>query len=123
MFGSLFYNLWAALFSFAVYFIVAIQDPFVSPWPTLGIAFLAAGIGFVAMYGVRLFIGYVFYTPEAVVYLEQDTEADSNAIDDEQNQQFVPYKNRSTAEFEEDNTEEVAQVVRTMLHGDEAISR
>ena len=123
MFGSLFYNLWAALFSFAVYFIIAIQDPFVSPWPTLGIAFVVAVIGCVAMFGVRLFIGYVFYTPEAIVYLEQDVEADANMAEDEQNQQFVPYKNRSTAEFEEDNTEEVAHVVRTMLHEDEAISR
>lgn len=123
MFGSLFYNLWAALFSFAVYFIIAIQDPFVSPWPTLGIAFVVAIIGFVAMFGVRLFIGYVFYTPEAIVYLEQDVEADANMAEDEQNQQFVPYKNRSTTEFEEDNTEEVAHVVRTMLHEDEAISR
>lgn len=123
MFGSLFYNFWAALFSFAAYFIWAIRDPFVMPWPTMGIAFVVAIIGFIVMFAVRYFIGYIFYTPEAVVHNEMESTNEDASIEEERNQQFIPQNNRSTAEFEEENTEEVAQVVRTMLHGEEAVSR
>lgn len=122
--GSIFYNFWAALFSFAVYFIWAIQDPYAMPWPTIGKALVFAAVGYVAMYVIRYFMGYVFYTPEAFVYSEiEDEQINMEAMSENQNQ-FVPQNERSTVEFEEDNTEEIAKVVRTMLHGqDEAVSR
>ena len=122
MFGSMFYNFWAALFSFAAYFIWAIQNPFAVPLPTIGMALLAAVIGFIAMFAIRLFIGYVFYTPEAVEHTEVDVANEATMIEEDGNQQFVPQSKRTTAEFEEDNTEEIAQAVRTMLHGEEAFS-
>ena len=120
MFGSMFYNFWAALFSFAAYFIWAIQNPFAVPLPTIGMAALAAVIGFIVMFAIRLFIGYVFYTPEVVEHTEVDVANEASLIKEDGNQQFVPQSNRTTAEFEEDNTEEIAQAVRTMLHGEEA---
>ena len=120
MFGSMFYNFWAALFSFAAYFIWAIQDRFAMPWPTIGIAVIAAIIGFIVMFAIRFIIGYVLYTPEAIIHMNVDGTNEATMIEEDGNQQFVPQKNRTTAEFEEDNTEEIAQVVRTMLHGDEA---
>ena len=122
MFGSLFYNFWAALFSFSGYFIWAIQNPFVMPLQTIGIAFVVAIVGFIMMFIVRYFLGYVFYTPETSEFPEMDDELIAAMAEDETNQQFVPLNSRSTTEFEDENTEDVAQVVRTMLHGDEALS-
>ena len=124
MFGSIFYNCWAALFSFAVYFIWSIQDPYASPWPTIGTSFIVAIIGFIAMFIIRYFIGYVFYTPQGVVFTDTvDEQGDVETVNGNQNQ-FVPQKERTTVEIEENNTEEIAKVVRTMLHRqDEAISR
>lgn len=120
MFGSIFFNFWAALFSFAAYFIWAIQNPFAMPLPTIGVAAIAAIIGFVVMYAIRFFVGYVFYTPEEVMHTEVENADEATLIEDDGNQQFVPQSTRTTAEFEEANTEEMAQVVRTMLHGEES---
>ncbi|MEK4629526.1 MAG: multidrug transporter [Solibacillus sp.] len=121
MFGSLFYNFWAALFSFTGYFIWAIQDPFAMPLPTIGAAFVAGVIGYFVMYIIRYFMGYVFYTPENISFnetAEQNENIETNIENDKQ----VPQNGRST--FEENNTEEIADVVRTMLHGqDEAVSK
>lgn len=122
MLGSLFYNFWAALFSFTVYFIWAIQNPFAMPLQTIGIAFVVAIVGFIIMFFVRYFLGYIFYTPETTTHLEMEDEQIAAMTEDDHNQQFVPRNNRSTTEFEDENTEDVAQVVRTMLHGDEALS-
>ncbi|MEK4424452.1 multidrug transporter [Solibacillus sp. FSL K6-1523] len=118
MFGSLFYNFWAALCSFTVYFIWAVQDPFAFPLPTIGASLVVALIGFIAMFLIRAFIGYVFYTPEHIAYSEVDSPSNVEPLHAEQ-QQFVPQNKRTTVEFEEDNTEEIANVVRTMLHGQE----
>lgn len=123
MFGSLFYNFWAALCSFTVYFIWAVQDPFAYPLPTIGASLVVALIGFVVMFGIRAFIGYVFYTPENIAYSEVESTSNTEPLNTEQ-QQFVPQNKRTTVEFEEDNTEEIANVVRTMLHGqEEAVSK
>ena len=123
MFGSLFYNFWAALCSFTVYFIWAVQDPFAYPLPTIGTSLVVALIGFIAMFFIRAFIGYVFYTPGNIAYSEVDSTSNIEPLNTEQ-RQFVPQNKRTTVEFEEDNTEEIAKVVRTMLHGqEEAISK
>lgn len=125
MFGSIFYNCWAALFSFAVYFIWAIQDPFANPWPTIGVSFVVALIGFLVMFIIRYFIGYVAYTPEVVEFSDMADElVNVESMNENQQNQFVPQSERIDSEFEGENTEEVANVVRTMLHRqDEAISR
>lgn len=123
MFGSLFYNFWAALCSFTIYFIWAVQDPFAFPLPTIGASLVVALISFIAMFFIRAFIGYVFYTPENIEYSEVNPTSNIEPLNTEQ-QQFVPQNRRTTVEFEEDNTEEIANVVRTMLHGqEEAVSK
>ncbi|MBD8031776.1 multidrug transporter [Solibacillus sp. Sa1YVA6] len=123
MFGSIFYNLWAALLSFAVYFIWAIQNPYALPFQIISTSFLVAFIAFCGTYFLRYFLGYVFYTPETPVFVETEDEIISKTTIDESNQQFTTRSNQSTMEFDEENTEDIAQVVRTMLHGDEALSR
>lgn len=119
----MFYNFWAALLSFAVYFIVAIQNPYAMPLPTIGAAFVIAVIAFSLMFLVRYFLGYVFYTPEAPV-LSQTEEELPGAVEKETNkEQSVTQSDRTAMEFEDENTEEIAKVVRTMLQGDDARSR
>lgn len=123
MFGSIFYNCWAALLSFASYFILAIQNPYALPLQIISTSFLVAFIAFVGMYFLRYFLGYVFYTPETPVFAETEDEIIGQTMLDESDQQFSTRSNQSTMEFDEENTEDIAQVVRTMLHGDEALSR
>jgi hypothetical protein len=120
MIGSLFYNGWAALFSFAIYFVLAIQNPYAMPLTTIVASLIAAIIGFVAMFVIRYFIGYVFYTPKTLNYIEEMNDMQNNAeMLDANDNQFIPQSDRSTMEFEEEDSEEIAKAVRTMLHGQE----
>lgn len=122
MFGSIFYNFWAALFSFAVYFIAAIQNPYAMPLPTIGTALVVAAVAFGLMFLIRYFLGYVFYTPEAPVLLQTEEELPA-AAKEEDKTQTVPQGDHTTMEAEDENTEEIAQVVRSMLQSDESFSR
>lgn len=74
---------------------------------TIGIATVAAILGFVIMFAVRYFIAYIFYTPEALVHNETESTNEDASVEEERNQQFIPQNNRTTAEFEDENTEEV----------------
>jgi hypothetical protein len=124
MYGSQFYNVWAALFSFTGYFIWAIQDPFVLPWPTIGIALIVGITGYLLMFIVRYFIGYVFYTPVSIAFSGTAEHNGNGKANNENENHFASQVGRSTAEQEEDTNEEIANVVRTMLHGEnEAVSK
>lgn len=122
MFGSIFYNFWAALLSFAVYFIAAIQNPYAMPLPTIGAAFVVAAIAFSLMFLIRYFLGYVFYTPEAPVLSQIEEELPVVAKETDKTQ-TVPQGDHTTMEVEDENTEEIAQVVRSMLQSDESLTR
>ncbi|WP_339175578.1 multidrug transporter [Solibacillus sp. FSL R5-0691] len=122
MFGSIYYNFWAALLSFAVYFIAAIQNPYAMPLPTIGAAFVAAVIAFSLMFLIRYFIGYVFYTPEVPVMLPTEEELAVVAKETAKTE-TDPQNGHTAMEVEEENTEEIAQVVRSMLQSDESLSR
>lgn len=118
IFGSILYNLWGALGSFTIYFIWALQQPLPLPLPVVLQSLLAAIVGFVAMYAVRYFAGYIFYTPAEVKYTEMPVKEDE--ISENLDLDLLMHsKNVSTVEFQDENSEEMAQVVRTMLHGNE----
>ncbi|MEK4385150.1 multidrug transporter [Solibacillus sp. FSL W7-1464] len=123
MFGSIFYNFWAALLSFAVYFIAAIQNPYAMPLPTITTAFVVAVIAFSLMFLIRYFLGYVFYTPEAPVLIQTEEELSGAVANETDKTQTVPQRDHTAMEVDDENTGEIAQVVRTMLQSDEAISR
>lgn len=123
MFGSIFYNFWAALLSFAVYFIAAIQNPYAMPLPTIGTAFIIAVIAFGLMFPVRYLVGYVFYTPEAPVLLPAEEEQPGVSGQETGKTETVPQSGHTAMEAEDENTEEIAQVVRSMLQSDESLSR
>jgi len=117
MFGSIFYNLWGALIAFSIYFFSTFQKPF-TPLRILIGSFIVAIIAFFVMFIVRFLIAYILFTPE------EDEEAVEVDIEEKELEsiegikQEVPIAN-STVEFQDENSEEIAQVVRTMMNREE----
>ena len=117
MFGSIFYNLWGALMAFTIYFFSTFQKPYTPLRIIIG-SFVTAIIVFLVMYIVRFLIAYILYTPEV----------DEEAVEGElaENEQTTPEGTnqeaasaQSTVEFQDENSEEIAQVVRTMMNREE----
>lgn len=116
MFGSIFYNLWGALIAFSVYFFSIFQKPY-TPLRIIISSLVATIIVFIAMYIVRFIIAYILYTPEdneEAFVGEQDEEKERL----EEHSQETPIA-QSTVEFQDENAEEIAQVVRTMMDREE----
>ena len=122
MYRTIFFNCWVALIAFAIYFCSTIYQTngFATPVPTLAWSFMWAIIGFIAAYGIRAILEYVFYTPEQIDLASENEELLPN-----NEQSGVDVVNRtvptSTVEFQDESTEEVAQVIRTMLNQEETI--
>lgn len=115
MFGSFLYNLWAALISFTIYFFTTFQKPY-SPLRIIISSFVAAIIGFILMYGIRYVIAYILYTPSKE---DEDGQLDTSLQEANQTAaQQSPAKEQSTVEFQDESTEEIAQVVRTMMNSE-----
>ena len=116
MYGSFLYNCWAALLGFTVYFVIVLQQPYVMPISALIGAFVTAFIAFLCTFLVRMFLGYVLYTPEEVEFQESiEVEGQPNTSEELQ----IPLvEQTSTVEFEDENSEEIAKVVRTMMHSE-----
>ena len=116
MYGSFLYNCWAAVLGFTVYFIIVLQQPYVMPISALIGAFVTAFIVFLCTFLVRMFLGYVLYTPEEVEFQESiEVEGQQNTSEELQ----IPLvEQTSTVEFEDENSEEIAKVVRTMMHSE-----
>ncbi len=117
MFGSIFYNLWGALMAFTIYFFSTFLKPYTPLRIIIG-SFVTAIIVFLLMYIVRFLIAYILYTPEV----------DEEAVEGElaENEQTTPEGTnqeaasaQSTVEFQDENSEEIAQVVRTMMNREE----
>ncbi|MDM5246962.1 hypothetical protein [Lysinibacillus sp. G4S2] len=114
MFGSIFYNLWGALVAFSIYFFSTFQKPFTPLRIIIG-AFVAGIIVFFLMYIVRFLIAYVLFTPEGDdEVVEGDLEENETDNRNEENQE-TPTAN-STVEFQDESSDEIAQVVRTMMN-------
>ena len=115
MFGSIFYNCWAALFGFTIYFLIAIINPFAMPLHTLLLSLIIGVCVFLIMFPVRYLIGYILFTPEEVVF---NGETDSN---EEMTVENPMPAQQHTVEFADESTEEIAQVVRTMMNKDDDV--
>ena len=117
MYGSFLYNCWAALLGFTVYFVLALQQPYTMPLETLVGAFVTALVVFLCAYPARLLLGYVLFTPEEVT-LEQ-AEKDKEIQEQKEELQIPEVDRSSTMEFKDEDGEEIAKVVRTMLQSEE----
>lgn len=111
LYGSIFYNCWIALAAFSVHFFLAMQSPYVTPHVLFG-SFATAIIAFFAAYIIRYIISYAMYTPEPA--------AGDDALSAQQQEDALNMQdNNSTVEFNDQNSEEIAEVVRTMLNKEE----
>lgn len=118
MFGSIFYNLWGALIAFTIYFFSTFQKPYTPLRVIIG-SFITAIIVFLVMYIVRTLIAYILYTPEVnEEAVEGELLGDNEQTTPEGTNQEVASAN-STVEFQDENSEEIAQVVRTMMNREE----
>ena len=124
MYRSIFFNCWIALIAFSFYFIKTIYETggTAAPIQTIMWSFLWAFFGFGLAYGLRAFLDYILYTPEPIDG-EMETEAISNFSDGLDNEvtsgSTLSIQNNSTVEFQDESSEDIAQVVRTMLQRDE----
>ncbi|UPW84156.1 hypothetical protein [Lysinibacillus sp. Ag94] len=114
MFGSIFYNLWGALIAFSIYFFSTFLKPYTPLRIIIG-SFVAGIIVFFIMYIVRFLIAYILFTPEdAEDVVEGEHEENESGNRDEDNQETPTAS--STVEFQDENSEEIAQAVRTMMN-------
>ena len=113
MFGSIFYNLWGALFAFSIYFFSTFLKPYTPLRIIIG-SFVAAIIAFFVMYIVRFLIAYVLFTPEGDAEVGEGNHEENESDNREEDNQETP--TNSTVEFQDENSEEIAQVVRTMMN-------
>lgn len=118
MFGSIFYNLWGALIAFSFYFFITLRSAHLPIRILIG-SVVAAILVFFAMFLVRYLISYILYTPESEESLTDDEHNES--VQDENNLEsnLEEKVTNSTVEFQDENTEEIAQVVRTMMNREE----
>lgn len=119
MFGSVFYNCWAALIGFTIYFLIAIINPFAMPISTLIISSIIAIAVFLLMFPVRYLMGYIFYTPKEVAFNEETVSQTEEITAIEQ--PTTEQKRTSTIEFADESNEDIAKVVRTMMSKDDDI--
>ncbi len=122
MYGSFLYNCWAALFAFTISFLIMLVNAsaVIMPLPTMGIALLWAFVGFVGAYGLRGILYYILYTPKmSELVVSSDAEQTSSAI--HPGNDVLSKPSTSTVEFSDESTEDIAQVVRTMLSKEEPI--
>ncbi|QDQ01756.1 hypothetical protein FOH38_15410 [Lysinibacillus fusiformis] len=117
MFGSIFYNLWGALIAFSIYFFMTFQKPFTPLRIIIG-SFVVALIVFFVMYLVRLLITYILFTPD-VNQAHTEGELEENMSDEQNDENQIKLNKSSTVEFEDESTEDIAQVVRTMMSREE----
>jgi len=117
MFGSIFYNLWGALIAFSIYFFSTFQKP-LTPLRILIGSFVAAIIVFFVMYIIRFIIAYILYTPEDKEAMGEG-ELEENTSDELQEGNQEASSASSTVEFQDESSEEIAQVVRTMMSREE----
>ena len=124
MYRSIYFNWWIALIAFTLYFITTIYqtDGAAAPLQTIAMSFLWAVIGFVIAYVVRAFFEYILYTPEQLE-MAMETENIQNVSNELEAQATsgtsLSLKKNSTIEFQDESSEEIAHVVRTMLNREE----
>ncbi|MGE7914019.1 hypothetical protein [Lysinibacillus xylanilyticus] len=113
MFGSIFYNLWGALVAFSLYFFSTFQKPFTPLRIIIG-SFVAGIIMFFVMYIVRFLIAYVLFTPEGDEEVVEGELEENESVNPKEDQETLTAN--STVEFQDESSDEIAQVVRTMMN-------
>lgn len=120
MFGSIFYNFWAAIIGFSIYFFSTLSDSQV-PLHSLVGSLIAAAVSFILMYVIRLLLGYILFTPDEDVFksLNKENEKFREQMANLQNGSTQSHASTSTREFNDESSEDIAKVIQTMMLQDE----
>ena len=118
MFGSIFYNLWGALIAFSTYFFITLQSVY-SPIRIVIGSFVTAIVAFFVMFFVRYLVSFILYTPESEESVTDDRVDETKQVENDSERNLEKQVTNSTVEFQDENTEEIAQVVRTMMNREE----
>lgn len=126
MYRSILFNCWIALIAFTLYFVstIYLTGGAAAPSKTIAMSFLWAAIGFVFAYMLRAFFNYILYTPEQIE-VAMENENRQNVLKeyaDDATSGSLRNNSTSTVEFKDETSEDIAQVVRTMLNRDEPIT-
>lgn len=116
MFGSLFYNFWFSLIAFTIYFFATFQTSYTPTRIIIG-SFVSAIIVFFITFLFRMVLAYILYTPneETLEDVVEDLNLKQQSVGDSKlNEQTVS----SAVEFPDESSEEIAEVVRTMMRSD-----
>lgn len=111
MAGSFYINCWAALGSFAIYFLLIFQSAR-TPGEILTQSFIVAFVAFIATFIIRFLIGYAFYTAQPT---EEDTQVETVTTTQEpivETPQPVTIENQNV---EDTQAKEIANVVKTLM--------
>lgn len=118
MVGSFLYNCWAALIAFTIYFLVSLQST-KTPTSIIIDSFIFAIVGFLFTYLVRFIIAFVIYTPtdeqeDEHIESEETTEQSNEEVEEQ-----TSSKDNTSPTVNNDQAEELAKVVKTMMSKDE----
>lgn len=124
MFGSIFYNFWAAIIGFSIYFFSTLSDSII-PLNSLVGSFIAAAVSFIIMYAIRLVLGYIFYTPDDELFnsFNKENKQIRLQLEESANGASGSGASNSTVEYKDQSSEDIAKVVQTMMLQDEAIKK
>ncbi|ETT85881.1 hypothetical protein MKZ08_16810 [Viridibacillus sp. FSL R5-0477] len=107
MVGSILWNCWASLIGFSIYFFITFQS-FKTPTTILSSSFIVALVVFLIAFLVRFVIAFVFFSP-----LSEETHAEGELAMN--NEQVKEQQTGQTNNNIEENAEEVAKVVQSMM--------
>jgi len=120
MVGSIFYNCWATLIAFTITFVVMVLQQSLFPFQILLWSFVVGILTFVAMFGIRFIVGYIWYTPNDELFLNVEGMESEELNRGEANSG----QQQSTVEFNDEASEEIAKVVRSMMsYDDEPVTK
>jgi len=115
MIGSLLMNCWGGLIAFTITFLVMLGRS-IFPEKILFTATIVSIVTFFAMFLIRFLIGYILYTPDG----EEDEHPSQLGSEPLQDELTTERNHTSTVEFEDESSEDIAKVVRTMLNQDDS---
>jgi len=119
MYGSIFLNCWGSLITFSITFAIMYQVS-IFPSQILLVSFFAALAAFILLFAVRYLIGYILYTPDDGLFEEfiegtGENNSVQEDVDEISERDTNPLNQSSKMEFQDESSEEIAKLVRSML--------
>ena len=122
MYGSMFYNFWAAIIGFSIYFFSTLSGTSL-PFNNILGSMIAAAAAFVGMFAIRFLLAYIFYMPDDELFkgLDNENERMREQLLNGESDTANSGASNSTMEFNDQSAEEIAKVVQTMMQEEESV--